>query len=232
VVLHEIADGAALYLVRFRVPDYGLEAHCRDAVAGAVLRALQHVGLGVARPARELRLERPRPAPARPRRAALLGRIELFRGFSDAERADLETLMRERVFRRGACVVRQGEPGASLFILAEGALDVVQERDGAETPLGRLVPGDVFGEVSLLTGQPRSATVRAATDAVAFEVDKDHLDPILRRRPELAEGLAAMVASRQARNAERSRARERPEPSDPHGKDDLLRRMKAFFHLR
>jgi small-conductance mechanosensitive channel len=233
VVLHELADGAAVYLVRFRVPDYGLEAHCRDAVAGAVLRALQHVGLGVARPARDLRLERPGPAPARPRRAALLSRIELFRGFPDAERTDLEKLMRERAFLRGACVVRQGGPGDSLFILAEGALDVVQEREGAETPLGRLVPGDVFGEMSLLTGQPRTATVRAATDAVVFEVAKDHLDPILRRRPELAEGLAAMVASRRARNAEGNRAPDRHgAPADPPRGDDLLRRIRAFFHLR
>ncbi len=232
VMLHEIADGAAVYLVRFHVPDYGREAQCRDAVAGAVLRALQHVGLDVAKPARDLRLERQGPAPARPRRAALLSRIELFRGFSAAERGDLEQLMRERVFRRGSAVVRQGEPGASLFILAEGALDVALERgDGAEALLGRLVPGDVFGEMSLLTGEPRSATVRAATDAVVFEVAKEHLDPILRRRPELAEGLAAMVADRHARNAERGRAPGAPEAA-PAQRDDLLRRLKAFFQMR
>jgi CRP-like cAMP-binding protein len=86
--------------------------------------------------------------------------------------------------------------------------------------------------MSLLAGQPRTATVRAATDAVAFEIAKDHLDPILRRRPELAEGLAAMVASRQARNAERGRAAEDPAPPDLPEKDDLLRRIRAFFHLR
>jgi small-conductance mechanosensitive channel len=232
VMLHEIADGAAVYLVRFHVPDYGREAHCRDAVAAAVLGALQHVGLGVARPARDLRLERTGPPPARPRRAALLGRIELFRGFSAAERADLEQMMRERLFRRGAAVVRQGEPGASLFILAEGALDVVRERDGAETPLDRMVPGDVFGEMSLLAGQPRSATVRAATDAVVFEVAKEHLDPILRRRPELAEALAALVASRRARNAERGRSPEGSDAPELAQGDALLRRLKAFFQLR
>ena len=232
VVLHEIADGAAVYLVRFRVPDYGREAQCRDAVAGAVLRALQHVGLNIARPAREVRLERPGPAPARPRRAALLGRIELFRGFPADERAAIEELMRERVLGRGSSVVRQGEPGYSVFIVAEGALDVVREQDGAETPLRRLVPGDIFGEMSLLTGQPRTATVRAATDAVVFEVAKDHLDPVLRRRPELAEGLAAMVAARQAANAERDRTPEGPAPPDLPQGDDLLRRIKAFFHLR
>jgi CRP-like cAMP-binding protein len=94
------------------------------------------------------------------------------------------------------------------------------------------VPGDIFGEMSLLTGQPRTATVRAATDAVVFEVAKEHLDPVLRRRPELAEGLAAMVAARLAANAERDRASEgRALPELPE-RDDLLRRIKAFFHLR
>jgi small-conductance mechanosensitive channel/CRP-like cAMP-binding protein len=232
VVLHEIADGAAVYLVRFHVPDYGREALCRDAVAGAVLRALQHVGLSIARPARDLRLDRPGPVPPRPRRAALLSRIELFRGFPAAERAGLEEQMRERLFQRGNSVVGQGEPGSSLFILAEGALDVERDQDGKMTPLGRLVPGDVFGEMSLLTGQPRTATVRAATDAVVFEVAKDHLDPVLQRRPELAEGLAAMVASRQAANAERNRVPDGPALPDLPQRDDLVRRIKGFFHLR
>jgi small-conductance mechanosensitive channel/CRP-like cAMP-binding protein len=231
VLLHEIADGAAVYLVRFYVPDYGREAPCRDAVAGATLRALQHVGLGVARPARDLRLERSSPAPARPRRAALLRRIELFGGFPDAERAALEELMRERRFRRGATVVRQGEPGASLFVLAEGALDVSLERDGAETMLDRMVPGDVFGEMSLLTGEPRSATVCAATDAVVFEIAKEHLDPVLRRRPELAEGLAGVMAERRARNAERGRGPDRSEATGPPGREDLRGRLRAFFRL-
>ena len=232
VVLHELADGAAIYLVRFHVPDYGREAHCRDAVTSTVLQALQHVGLSAARPARDLHLEWPGPAPARPRRAALLGRIELFRGFPANERADLEQLMRERLFRSGAAIVRQGEPGASLFILAEGALDVMLEQDGAETSLGRLVPGDIFGEMSLLAGQPRNATIRAATDVVAFEIAKEHLDPILQRRPELAEGLAAIVAGRHARDAERGRARDQPGTPDPPQRDDLLRRLKTFFQLR
>jgi hypothetical protein len=229
-----VAEGAAVYLVRFHVPDYGREASCRDTVATAVLRALQHVGLGVARPARDLRLERTSPASARPRRAALLGRIELFRGFPPEERAALEELMHERLFRGGEVVVRQGEPGASLFVAAEGALDVTLERDGAETALDRMVPGDVFGEMSLLTGQPRSATVVAATDAVVFEIAREHLDPVLRRRPELAERLAGIMADRQAHNAERGRGGAdggEAAGGPPPGREDLLARLRAFFRL-
>ena len=230
VILQELADGVASYLVRFHVADYGREAACRDAVAAAVLRALLHAGLGIARPLRDLRLERPAPPPARPRRDALLRRVPLFRGFPAAQQEELAQRMQERVFAAGDTVVRQGEPGSSLFVLAEGALDVRLERDGAESVIDLMVPGDVFGEMSLLTGQPRSSTVAAATGAVAFEIDREHLDPILRRQPELAERLAAMMAARQARNAGLRRDAGLPaEAEPPH--NDLLGRLKAFFNL-
>lgn len=235
VLLHETADGAATYLVRFRVTDHGQEAACRDAVACAVLRALQHAGLDVARPARDLRVARAAPAAARPRRAALLRRIALFRGFPEADLAALEERMRERQVRRGEAVVREGEPGDSLFVLAEGALDVTASRDGAAVSgLDRMVPGDVFGEMSLLTGQPRSATVAAVTDAVVFEVAREDLDPVLRRRPELAEALAAIMAARQAQNARHGAA---PTEGAAAGRaagseEDLLARLRAFFRLR
>ncbi len=234
VLLHEVAaDGAAVYLVRFRVTDHGREAVCRDAVAAAALRALQHAGLDVARPARDLRVERPAPAPARPRRAALLRRVALFRGFPPADRAALEERMRERQLRRGDTVVREGEPGASLFILAEGALDVTVARDGAASGLDRMVPGDVFGEMSLLTGQPRSATVTAVTDAVVFEVAREDLDPVLQRRPELAEALAGIMAARRAQNARHDAERlDAATACAAEPEEDLLARLRAFFRLR
>ncbi len=67
VILQEVADGTAVYLVRFQVQNYEREAPCRDTVAGAVLRALQAIGLGIARPARDMHLAR--HAPPRPGRA-------------------------------------------------------------------------------------------------------------------------------------------------------------------
>lgn len=231
VILQEVSDGAAIWLVRFHAPDYGREAACRDAVAAAVLRALHHAGLEVARPGRALQVERRGRLPARPRRDALLRQVPLFRSFLAAERSELEQHMEERVLPRGAVVVREGEAADSLFILAEGALDVQLERAGANIALDRMVPGDIFGEMSLLTGQPRSATIVAATDAVVFEIGKRHLDPILQRRPELAEALAALMARRQARNAEGDRHPLPPETADPHGEADLLGRLRTFFRL-
>jgi CRP-like cAMP-binding protein len=139
--------------------------------------------------------------------------------------------MQERLLPRGTTIVRQGEAADSLFILAEGALDVRMERAGTELALDRMVPGDIFGEMSLLTGQPRSATVTAATETVVFEIGKHHLDPILQRRPELAEALVAMMARRQARNTESNRHPVPAEVADPHREADLLGRLRAFFRL-
>ena len=147
-----------LWLVRFHVPDYGREAACRDAVAAAVLRALQHAGLD-SRPAVAARCRlngRPCPA-ARPRREALLRQVPLFRDFLPAERGNSRNTCRNAFCRAATTIVRQGEAGRSLFVLAEGALDVRMERAGAELRARPMVPGDIFGEMSLLTGQPRSA---------------------------------------------------------------------------
>ncbi|TCZ63251.1 mechanosensitive ion channel family protein [Roseicella aquatilis] len=227
--LQEFTEGAAVYMLRFSVPDYGQEAACRDAVAAAALRALHRAGLAPARPARHLHLER---APAAPPAAgdALLRRIPLFAGFPEEERQALETMLRERLVPRGETIVRQGEAGDSLFLLAEGALEVRVLRDGRELPPNRMGPGEVFGEMSLLTGQPRSATVLAATEAVVFELRREHLDPVLRRRPELAESLAAIMAGRQARNASAAAA-DSPAPAEAPEREALLGRLRAFFRM-
>jgi len=232
VMLAEYSNGTAIYVLRFFVPDYGREIPVRDMVAAAVQRALHRAGLAVARPTQDFRLQRPPPPAARPRREALLRHVELFRPFDEAERAELAGLMTERVFPAGAVIVNQGEEGDSLYLLAEGVLDVTIARPEGELT-DRLVPGAVFGEMSLLTGQPRSATIEALTDAVAYELRKDQLDPVLRRRPELLEGLAAIMAERQNRNAERGRvAAESQAQASPALRDDLLGRLRAFFQLR
>lgn len=230
VLLQEFADGAVIYLLRFQVPDYGQEAPCRDAVAAAALRALQHAGLSPARPARRMQVERALAEPPAGR-SALLRRIPLFADFPEEEREALGATLRERLVPRGATIVRQGEAGDSLFLLAEGALEVRVVQDGREIPPDRMVPGDVFGEMSLLTGQPRSATVSAATEALIFELRREHLDPILRRRPELAESLAAIMASRQARNASVAGAAGSAGTTQAPEPEDLLGRLRAFFRL-
>lgn len=230
VVLADLNQGLATWLVRFHVPDYAQEMRCRDAVAGAVQRALSRAGLVVA--GREVAVRRaPQRAVADPRQA-LLADIDLLRPFTEAERAALAATLAETPLKAGATVVRRGEQGDSLFLLAEGVLEVrIPRAGGGDITVDRLFPGAVFGEMSLLTGQPRSATVLAATDALAYELRKDDLDPVLRARPALLEGLTAIMAERQARNSAAPAAPDAPSAAAPT-REDIMVRLKAFFGIR
>jgi small-conductance mechanosensitive channel len=224
VLLTEYGDGPAIYLVRFRVPDFGREAACRDDVASWVLNALHCAGQTIQRGGPN----GPLPVPWNSPREALLSHVDLFRGFDAAERADLAAKMRPRELTAGEAVVRQGDAGELLYVLAEGILDVELVRDEATLVRDRIVPGEVFGEVSLLTGQQRTATVTAAFDSLAYEIHRNDLDPILHRRPEIAEGLATVMAEHQARNERYGR---KPEQAAIPTRDDLLARLRLLFRL-
>lgn len=232
VVLTDLTQGNAVYAIRFYVSDYAAEMRWRDAVAGAAQSALHRAGLETAHPRRDLARHRPPGTDAAARRAALLGGIDLLRPFTPAERDALAATMAESLLPAGAAVVRRGEAGDSLYLLAEGVLEVrIPRPDGSESAIDRLFPGAVLGEMSLLTGQPRSATVVAVTEAVVLELRKADLDPVLRARPELLEGLTAIMAARQARNSAAPDGPAAPSAAAPT-REDILARLRSFFGIR
>jgi CRP-like cAMP-binding protein len=120
-----------------------------------------------------------------------------------------------------------------MFLVSEGALDVrLSVSNGEEVAVDRMVPGDLFGEISLLTGAPRGASIVATTDAVLYEMCKDDIDPLLRRRPELGASLAALMAERQRLNMTRMQALEQGlDGAALPSSEDLLRRLRSFFGL-
>ena len=234
VVVESIGPNGVVYQARFWVADFGRLAACRDAVASTILQHLTRAGIELAHPKQDVRARRPQPRARVPGtlRRSLLRQLELFSAFRDEEIEELAQALERQELPAGTTAVRQGDEGSSLFIVAEGVLDVGMAFDGRTMLLDRMRPGDVFGEMSLLTGQPRSASVIANTDAVIYELDKTHLDPVLRRRPELAAQLAELMAQRQNRNSRQRQAEGASGPeaqeSAPH---DLLARLRSFFKL-
>jgi len=133
----------------------------------------------------------------------LLRNVPVFKPLLDdeiRELAHMARLMRCRPFDR---VITQGQPGASLFVVASGTLEVlIQQPDGRALSLNKLEPGSVFGETALLMGGERTATVRAVGEAVLYEIGKAGLQPIIEARPELIIELSVLMANRQADTAE------------------------------
>lgn len=192
----------------------------RHAVACAVLDQLHRAGLSLAYDKHDVYTAAmpPRQLDIRADREKILHRVELFADLEPEEAHTLAAAMREVRHGRGEDVVRHGEQGDSMYILVEGLMEVwvpsgrVPDAKGPVL-VGQIRAGEFFGEMSLLTGEPRSATVRAATEVVAFEVRKTDLEPLLLARPALAGVITAKVAERRLRSQRRLAEADAPPPT-------------------
>ena len=202
------AQGVEYRLKYFVDPKIAGPGKARHEVLRAVLDQLHRAGLQPAAPSQDV-FHAPLPvrkldARSAEDRAQLLSRIELFKGLTEAERLELSSQMRERLVSEGTTLLRAGDSGTSMFVLYEGLLHVTvtAESTGLETRVGRIQAGMFFGEMSALTGEPRSATIVAATDALMFEIDKAQIAALIDRRPEVAHVIAETVALRRLRNSD------------------------------
>ncbi|HJV48417.1 MAG TPA: mechanosensitive ion channel family protein [Geothrix sp.] len=144
---------------------------------------------------------------------------------------DLRPHLRRHLLAPGEGVIREGDPGNSLFAVHRGTLQVVRAEE-RQTPytglfwksLADLGPGQWFGEASLLTGAPRNATVVALTEAEILELPKEAFEASLKREPDLLERLVDLMERRE---------RESAEPSLPkEGRRGLwARQVRAWFGL-
>lgn len=234
-VSHEGVD----YLVRYWIRIGGTPPNTvRSTVLKSMLEHLRAAGIEPACPKEELfharRTARDLEHETPEQRRALLERVEILaRSLEPDELADLAGRMVRCTFGRGEHVVRQGEPGQSMFVLAEGLAEVlVRGKDErADKRVARIDPGQCIGEMSLLTGGPRSASVRALTDLVAFEISKDHLEALLEARPELAGTLSWLVAERRLQTVQALAEPVPGEAADDPGRlsQQILSRMRTLF---
>jgi hypothetical protein len=114
----------------------------------------------------------------------------LFRGMSAEEIVAVIRGIRLLSFGPGTIVVTEGEPGDSLFVVTTGLCRAyVKSAASRNVEVRQLQEGDFFGEISVLTGQPRSATITTATPAELLELDRPSLDSIIRSHPRVKDVL-------------------------------------------
>ena len=119
-----------------------------------------------------------------------------------------------------------------MFLVGSGSVGIsIHGTGGGSRKLTALSAGSAFGEISLLTGEPRTATVRALTEARLIEIDKDTLAPILRENPALVDAIEKTIAERRRRRAEF--AQSEPAAAPPAAEPlDLAQRIARFFGIR
>lgn len=124
-------------------------------------------------------------------------RIPLFSGLKRTDLAKLIPHLERMEFSTGEVICRQGEAGESMFIVVEGEVSVsINSERGGAVEIARLSRGEAFGEIALLTGAPRSATVQARTDITALRLLKTRFDALIAREPSIAVHLAGVLANR------------------------------------
>ena len=121
-----------------------------------------------------------------------LAQIEVMRNLSPAEVQAVLPLLEFRAVQPETVICHEGEPGDALYFLAEGEAEV---RKG-ETPIATLGAGEIFGEMSMLTGEPRSATVIARSPMHLYRLDRSHFNRLLTQSPQLASALSRVLARR------------------------------------
>jgi hypothetical protein len=122
-------------------------------------------------------------------------------------------------------IIIQGRQGNSLFLVGDGELEVlVRQNDGVDHRVGVLKRGDIVGEMSLLTGEPRSATVRSVNGGMVYEIGKNQYEPIIKSRPELVEQLADLMEQHTRKTSLEVEAYRQAQ-----GASDFSRRIRLFF---
>lgn len=207
VMVEGTSDLGVVYRIDYWQVDRSGPTQPRSRVFEGVLRHLHAAGITPAYPKRDIftapLMARQFDGRTMADRVTLMRRIDLFASLPDERLQALAAGLVPRLFAAGDTVVRRGEAGASMFVLMEGLLEVRTEVTGrgAGQPLAVIQPGEFLGEMSLLTGEPRMATVVAITEAMTWEITKAQMEPLLRSDPPLAGVLARVLAERQAKNA-------------------------------
>ena len=197
VVLASFDSSAINYRVRFWIDDYERDEAARDEVRTNIYYAFARHGIEIPWPIQvqyERQWDEPDPRERTTEKGKLLSGIDLFSGLDDETLREIAHATKSRTYGNDEPIVRQGEPGESMFIICSGRAAVVLEPDRRE--VATIEAGGYFGEMSLLTGDPRTATVLARGDTLVFELNADLFRRLGATHPRAVEQVALAAAAR------------------------------------
>jgi small-conductance mechanosensitive channel/CRP-like cAMP-binding protein len=198
------ADSFGYYAVRYWLTDLGADDPTSSAVRVRVYVALKRAGIPLAVPGQAIWVSMDDPEHRERKvqrelqhRVGALEQIEIFARLLPEDRQLLADGMRPAPFGRGEIITRQDSAAHWLYVLSKGECEVrVRGEGGAERLVARIAAPTVFGEMGVMTGDRRTASVVAATEVECYRIDKDLFRSVMRTRPEMAELMSQVMAKR------------------------------------
>lgn len=203
-VLLDFDESCGVYAVRYWLTEMLWPDITDSEIRTHVYFALQREGIPLSIPAQAVFVthdtaERKslKEEAAFQRRVTALLDVDLFHSLEPAELEAVARRLQPAPFTAGDVMTRQGAEALYLYILVSGHADVtVTGADGRQSRVTELGPGSFFGEMALMTGEPRQATVTARTDVECFRLDKESFEEVIRQRPAMAEEISRVLARR------------------------------------
>jgi small-conductance mechanosensitive channel/CRP-like cAMP-binding protein len=237
IFLVDFGESAVIYEIKFYMGNHAAINEVSDAIRTNVWYELRRQRITIPFPIRTLHLERKAKAAApegHDEARAILRREPLFNCLADDQ---IDALIAQSVlnrFGRGERLIEEGSQGDSMFILLRGIAQVSVARNGTALRVGTLRAGDCFGEMSLLTGEPRTATVQAERDCIVLEISKPVMSDLLHNSPECLDQLSGLLAQRKMETEgilrDATPIAEQTEKEREY-RATFLRRLRTFFEL-
>ena len=228
-LLVDFGPSAINYRVRVWVDDFSKTERAMSAVRVRAYYEFKRRNIDIPFPT-QIQVERretpPDVAAMRERFVRELARVPVLAGLPPAAHQALASTARELLYADGEVIVREGDKGESMFLIATGCVSITVGADHREVAVTRA--GGYFGEMSLLTGDPRTATVTARGDTTVIEITCEAFRDYVQKHPEVLEQLiAAATIRRKERDAIRAASGVPPPPPGASLRD----RMLVFFGL-
>ena len=237
VFLVDFGDSAMIYEIKFYMGNHARINEINDTVRTNVWYELKRQGITIPFPIRTLQVERKAAAsiPEEYQEARAILRSEaLFECLSDEQIESLVQQSQVSHFGRGERVIREGAEGDSMFVLLSGTAEVSISKNGSSISVATLKAPDCFGEMSLLTGEHRTATVRAQSDCQVMEIGKPVMAELLRASPDCLERLSELLAKRKMETEgllKEAVSHSQSARKEREYRATFLRRLQTFFEL-
>ncbi|MDH4062960.1 MAG: cyclic nucleotide-binding domain-containing protein, partial [Acidobacteriota bacterium] len=232
VIVEGFGASSIDYLARFWIEDYATDNVARDQVRTNIWYEFRRANIEIPWPIQVEYHRQDQPLRTEAHvdvAAAQLGDISLFSTLEPGVRRELAAAAADHLFAAGEAIVRQGERGSSMFVVLRGGVSVVLEPSGQQ--VATIEAGGFFGEMSMLTGDPRTATVRAATTVQVLEITADQMRRLAQTTPGLLEHVAQVVAERRVGLVEAEASAAAAAASHASTRQSLMARIQLYLRL-
>jgi small-conductance mechanosensitive channel/CRP-like cAMP-binding protein len=236
LILEKYNDFSIDYRIRFWIKDFSTCERILDSFTTLLYYTMKREGLTIPFPIEEQRVSQEQNAEELvalelKRKQHFVDKLDLFAELEEADRAMIAECLDEVTFAENESIVKQGDSGDSMYIIRNGEVKVILEKYGQVKEVAQIRQGDYFGEMALLTGEKRTATITAKTDTDVFILRKEAFSEVLLSNSAIANIIADKVSKRSA--ALESDLLQFSDVSDvpTANRATLLKKMQLFFKL-